>query len=190
MRKRDEHKKEAIIKAAIGLINKIGFAETSISKIAKQAGVSPATIYIYFKNKEDLLNKLYLHVKSKMAENFQFKRDSKISWEENFKKSYLNIANYLLKNSDSLLFMEQCSTNPNLTQATREEGMQMFFESFTFINDGITEKAIKPLELPVIVSAVSGPLFMAINESAKTGNQLDRKFIDQLSWCAWDSIKS
>ncbi len=190
MRKRDEHKEEAIIKAAIELINKIGFAETSISKIAKQAGVSPATIYIYFKNKEDLLNKLYLHVKSKMAENFQFNRDPKICWEENFKKSYLNIAHYLIKNSDSLLFMEQCSTNPNLTQATREEGMQMFFETFTFINDGIAEKSIKKLELPVIVSAISGPLFMAINESSKGGNQLNNEFINQLRDCAWDSIKS
>ncbi|WP_094092917.1 TetR/AcrR family transcriptional regulator [Paenibacillus physcomitrellae] len=40
-------------------MNEIGFAETSISKIAKKAGVSAATIYIYYENKEDMLSKIY-----------------------------------------------------------------------------------------------------------------------------------
>ncbi|MDB4867155.1 MAG: TetR family transcriptional regulator [Cohnella sp.] len=40
-----------------------------MSKIAKKAGVSASTIYVYFENKEDMLNKLYLSIKKKMSLN-------------------------------------------------------------------------------------------------------------------------
>lgn len=68
MRYRDVNKVEAIFGATIQLINEIGFSDTSISKIAKRASVSAATIYIYHENKEDLLYKTYLKIKGKMSE--------------------------------------------------------------------------------------------------------------------------
>ena len=55
MRTKDGIKQEALFEATVKLVNEIGFASSSVSKIAKQAGISPATIYIYYKNKEDLL---------------------------------------------------------------------------------------------------------------------------------------
>ena len=62
MRLRDEKKKEAIFDATIALVNEIGFAEASTAKIAKAANVSPATIYIYYKDKQDLLTSIYIEV--------------------------------------------------------------------------------------------------------------------------------
>ena len=67
MRYKDEHKKEAIYEATILLLNKEGFSSTSMSKIAKHAGVSASTIYIYFKNKDDMLKKLYLDTKPELS---------------------------------------------------------------------------------------------------------------------------
>jgi len=68
MRHKDENKKESITIAAIQLINEIGLAETSMSKIAKRAGVSSATIYVYFENKNDMIKKLYLTIKKDMQQ--------------------------------------------------------------------------------------------------------------------------
>ena len=51
-------KKKALVKATIELVNNNGFHATPMSKIAKMANVSPATIYLYFENKQDLLNQL------------------------------------------------------------------------------------------------------------------------------------
>ena len=63
MRYKDEQKQDAIIQATIQLVNEIGFAASSVSKIAKQANVSPATLYIYYTNKEDLLVSTYVSIK-------------------------------------------------------------------------------------------------------------------------------
>ncbi|MDS0525849.1 TetR/AcrR family transcriptional regulator [Clostridium sp. SHJSY1] len=59
MRKKDDEKKNSIKEAVIKLILQEGFHGTSISKIAKEAGVSPATVYIYYENKEVMLQDIY-----------------------------------------------------------------------------------------------------------------------------------
>jgi AcrR family transcriptional regulator len=51
---------------AMEMIVAEGFDGLSMQKLAKAAGVSPATIYIYWKNREDLLNQLFQEVQ----ENF------------------------------------------------------------------------------------------------------------------------
>lgn len=48
-----------IIDAAVITIAENGYHQSQVSKIAKQAGVADGTIYLYFKNKEDLLISLF-----------------------------------------------------------------------------------------------------------------------------------
>ncbi len=54
-RKRAPNKRERILKAAIKVFAKNGFYATRVSEIAKAAGVADGTIYLYFKNKDDVL---------------------------------------------------------------------------------------------------------------------------------------
>ena len=53
--KKDKPKYKQIIDAAIIVIAENGYHQSQVSKIAKQAGVADGTIYLYFKNKEDIL---------------------------------------------------------------------------------------------------------------------------------------
>ena len=48
-----------IIDAAVVVIAEHGYHQAQVSKIAKQAGVADGTIYLYFKNKEDILISLF-----------------------------------------------------------------------------------------------------------------------------------
>src|SRR5690625_4686863 len=44
-----------IIEAAVEIIAENGYHGSQVSKIASKAGVADGTIYLYFKNKEDIL---------------------------------------------------------------------------------------------------------------------------------------
>ena len=48
-------KKEQIIEAARNLFHQFGFQKVSMDEIAKEAGVTKKTIYMYFSSKEELL---------------------------------------------------------------------------------------------------------------------------------------
>ena len=53
--KKDKPKYKLIIDAAVVVIAENGFHASQVSKIASKAGVADGTIYLYFKNKEDIL---------------------------------------------------------------------------------------------------------------------------------------
>lgn len=59
MTSRKLEKYELILDAALKVIAENGFHGSQISKIAKEAGVADGTIYLYFKNKEDILISLF-----------------------------------------------------------------------------------------------------------------------------------
>ena len=62
--RRNKPKYKQIIEAAVVVIAENGYHQSQISKIARQAGVADGTIYLYFKNKEDVLISVF---KEKMA---------------------------------------------------------------------------------------------------------------------------
>ncbi|NBJ68948.1 MULTISPECIES: TetR/AcrR family transcriptional regulator [Clostridia] len=53
--KKNKPKYNQIIEAAVEVIAENGYHASQVSKIAKKAGVADGTIYLYFKNKEDIL---------------------------------------------------------------------------------------------------------------------------------------
>lgn len=67
--KRDKPKYKQIIDAAVIAIAQNGYHQAQVSKIAKQAGVADGTIYLYFKNKEDILISVFEEKMSLFIEN-------------------------------------------------------------------------------------------------------------------------
>lgn len=55
----NSEKRERILEGALRAFAKKGFYNTRVSEIASEAGVADGTIYLYFKNKDDLLISLF-----------------------------------------------------------------------------------------------------------------------------------
>lgn len=71
--KKDRPKYRQIIDAAVVVIAQNGYHQAQVAKIAKQAGVADGTIYLYFKNKEDILISLFEEKMGNFVENIQSK---------------------------------------------------------------------------------------------------------------------
>lgn len=52
-------KREAILRAATHVFARNGYASSKVSDIARHAGVADGTVYLYFKNKEDVLHSIF-----------------------------------------------------------------------------------------------------------------------------------
>ncbi|MBH8551799.1 TetR/AcrR family transcriptional regulator [Nostocaceae cyanobacterium CENA357] len=55
MQRLDAAKKEAILNAAKQRLRKYGIQKTTMQEIAKDAGIAVGTLYLYFKNKDEIL---------------------------------------------------------------------------------------------------------------------------------------
>lgn len=69
MRGEDKHAK--IIKAAVKVFAKNGFYNSRVSEIAKEAQVADGTVYLYFKNKDDILIRLFEEEMDKIITNMK-----------------------------------------------------------------------------------------------------------------------
>lgn len=67
MRTREGNKEKAIIEAAIKVFAETGYHESKISKIAETAGIATGSIYLYFKNKEEILSKIFYSLWERLA---------------------------------------------------------------------------------------------------------------------------
>nr|WP_309297433.1 TetR/AcrR family transcriptional regulator [Lysinibacillus sp. KH24] len=90
--KRDKPKYKQIIDAAVIVIAENGYHQAQVSKIAKQAGVADGTIYLYFKNKEDILISVF---NEKMAVFIESLRDIIENGNTSYDKLSKMIANHL-----------------------------------------------------------------------------------------------
>lgn len=57
--RKKEGVREAILGAALKLFSAQGYVDTSIPAIAREAGISTANVYVYFRSKMDILYTLY-----------------------------------------------------------------------------------------------------------------------------------
>ena len=104
MRTRDDEKKEALFAATVKLVNAIGFVSSSVSKIAKEAGVSPATLYVYYKNKEDLLVSTYIDIKLDLSRAILSDFDDSLPMRDIIKNVWISMFDYATNNLEYYKF--------------------------------------------------------------------------------------
>jgi TetR/AcrR family fatty acid metabolism transcriptional regulator len=67
-RPRTADKRRRILDAAVSVFARKGYFAARVSDVAKKAGVADGTIYLYFRNKEDILVRLFDEVMSEHVE--------------------------------------------------------------------------------------------------------------------------
>ncbi|HEV8132127.1 MAG TPA: TetR/AcrR family transcriptional regulator [Acidobacteriota bacterium] len=64
-------KYETILRAAIKVFARRGFFNSTVADIARQADVADGTVYLYFKNKDDILVSIFNHIMDEVLESIQ-----------------------------------------------------------------------------------------------------------------------
>ena len=106
MRNRDEYKEQLIRQKAIELIVKEGLDGFSMNKVARAANVSPATLYIYYKDKEDFITNLSVESAKNMMAYSLKDFDTKMSFRTGLKLQWKNRLAYLIQNTSEMEFLE------------------------------------------------------------------------------------
>nr|XP_060149203.1 HTH-type transcriptional repressor FatR-like [Globicephala melas] len=160
-----------------------------MSKIAKLAGVAPGTIYIYFESKQELVNKLYLYIKTDIA-SIAFKGfDESQSVEEGFKTIWYNVAKYKKKNIKEAMFSSLCDITPMIEKGWEQKGLELLEPLAKLWIRGQKEGIIKNVPMQLLYAFSMSPLSYLISEHQDKNIKLTKELIDHSYRIAWDSIK-
>lgn len=182
-RPRDPEKERQIFQATLKLVLEKGFSGLRMADVARESKVATGTVYVYFKDKEDLINALYLHLKKAKAErlfrgplNLQgsFKTAFKALWERFFE----DIVTYPAESA----FLEQYYRSPFLREDVKATTESLLLPVFELMERGKAEKHIKNLPAALLGAQLTGPLY----EYARQPNHAnaDREILFSMAWAA------
>ncbi len=189
MRTRDQAKYDAVVKASIQLTNELGFDGISISKIAKRAKVSPATIYIYFENKEDLFTKIYRDIRTKMSQGALVGLSEGMTTEGTFKSIWHHAFTFNLNHPEYLSYREHFERT-TMMRNIRVEDFDLFQTIDNLLKRGIKEKTIKALPLPILTAFSYVPIITLLNYHHAGIIDMDEDNIRDACEIAWNAIRS
>ena len=189
MRTKDDEKEAALFEATVKLVNEIGFASSSVSKIAKEAGISPATIYIYHKNKEDLLVSTYIDIKLDLSKALLKDFDDTLPIRDILRNVWFNMFDYVSNNLEHYKFAEQFSNSPYSSLVNREEVEQYFVPLIKVLRTGIDQKIIKDVIFDILTAFMYHPITILANPGLCQEFEPNEENIDTAFTLAWDAIK-
>jgi len=169
VRIRDEHKEQAIKDGAIDMIVKEGFDGLSMGKLAKAAGVSPATIYIYFKDRVDLINKISMETGSKMTKAMLEGFDPNMSFEEGLRAQWKNRAKFCIENPQLMNFLDQIRYSP-FHKPVYQIDNAFITAMKTFVHNAIERKELIPLPIAIYWSIAYAPLYQLVKFHLSPGS--------------------
>ena len=181
-------KRKALLSATLSLVNNGGIQGASMAKVAKVANVSPATIYLYFESKQDLVNQLYLDVKASFAEAAFNGYEQNMAVKESFESIWYNMSRFKLEHKEEASFLSQCDNTPMIDEKTRQEGLVQLTPLFDLWGRGKSEGIIKDISPYLLYAYSVYPMAFLMNMQNRGLCQLDESVLDEAFQAAWDSI--
>ncbi|TDO71370.1 TetR family transcriptional regulator [Flavobacterium chryseum] len=165
MRIRDIDKENLVIENAIDQIVTDGFQGFSMNKLAKACSISVGTLYIYYKDKDDLIKKIgtatALEFFSSTIKDFS----TEMSFEEGLWRQWENRADFTMKYPKRVAFFEIIKHSPH--GETIFDSIKEFsdFRAIMkqFIDNGLRNKELIPMTFEVFWSIAYGPLYTLLN---------------------------
>ena len=188
-RVKSNEKRIALLKATLSLVINKGFHDAPMSKIAKLAEVSPATIYIYFENKQDLINQLYLEIKASFSTKAFKNYDVNKPIKESIQQIWFNIANFKLNEVEEANFLSQCDNTPMIDEESRQKGLKHLQPLLDLWERGQQKGVIKLISPYLLYAYTIYPLAFLTTMQQKDSFKLTEKNLNEAFLAAWDSIK-
>ncbi|MEM8857516.1 MAG: TetR family transcriptional regulator [Chloroflexota bacterium] len=161
-----ENRRDAIMEAALDLLDTENFHDISMNMVAKAAGLAKGTLYLYFKTKEEL----FLAIHSEMFETFFDELNSELDKLEGGSTQQLAEFTGKFIASRPMLMRLMTLSHTVLEKNTKEEAI-VAFKSKTLANVAKTGAKLETL-LPFIQPGQGPFVVMSINALILGAHQL------------------
>lgn len=157
------------------MIVREGFDGFSMQKLAKVAGVSPATLYIYFANKEDMINQLYNAVQRTFSAISLDDFNPEVPFAEGLAKQWRNRLVFIERYPHHFQFMEQFRNSP-LVNHKAVEFSEFKEKMHRFMSNAVSRGELAPMEPELFWAMAYGPFYTLIKFHLNQKSIMDQSF--------------
>ncbi len=190
MRIKDETKRLAIIDNTLDIVFEKGFAGVKMSTLAKKIGISVSTLYVYYKNKEDLIVSIATELIEQQTKNSIQDITEDLPFKLKMKAMWLYWINFSINHSKEMNFITQVKKSPYYDKVpitVKESKSRLGTDLFEL---GKREGLLRDVSNEILESVISAILFETVNLIINKKIKLNEKDIDVMFSFAWNAIKS
>jgi TetR/AcrR family fatty acid metabolism transcriptional regulator len=170
------HKYHQILEAAIKVFARQGFYQSTVAQIAKEAGVADGTIYLYFKNKDDILVQFFDYKTKQVFDSFRAevaRADSSLE-----KLKYLirrHLEEFQQNRETAVVYQVETHQNSRLAEPQIREMSQMYRDLISeIVEQGQQEGTIrKDLYVGLVKRFIIGAVDEVINTWLHSNGEYD-----------------
>jgi TetR/AcrR family transcriptional regulator, fatty acid metabolism regulator protein len=175
-RDKNNDKYHRILEAAVKVFAEQGFYQSTISQIAREAGVADGTIYLYFKNKDDILVQFFSYKAKQVFDLFR----EEVSTAENSVEKLRNLVRRHLdefQRDRNMAIVYQAETHQNSRSAEPQirEMSKMYLDIVSeIVEQGQADGSMrKDLYLSLVKRFIVGAVDETINNWLHSGGKYD-----------------
>ena len=170
MRTIDAAKREKVTQTVLQITMEEGLAALSFDKLAKRAGISSGTPYVYYKDKTDMLSCIYRQVYQHLQEGLQEAIDTGRTTGEKLFFGLRHLAQMLLSHpQEAHFFLSVLHAPESVTADTlREHGLPSP-PLLAIYQEGIARRLMKTDDIAYINAMLFGPLFLILQQHRQSG---------------------
>ena len=145
-------KKYKIIESATEVFSEKGFIDATISEIAKRAGLTSSGIYLYYKNKEDLLFKIIENFLKKSCEGLADHLQGIQGAENKLRKAIWFHCKSYSGNKKEIKIVLEARSYPQFYKSTAYTALKRYARFFTdIIQEGMLDGSFRGLSSPMML---------------------------------------
>ena len=181
-RPRSDEKRHAIMAATINVIIAQGLSAPT-ALLAKEAGVSNGTLFIYFKTKADLFNQIYLELKTEMTSALMAGVPTNATLKKQLFHVWSNWMTWAAANPEKKQALELLRLCDELTPETQTEGFKKMAPARDLIERCRVNGPMKDVPLPFVAA-----LMNSIGDSTIDFALQDKKNADKHYKTGFDAL--
>lgn len=190
MRKRNFDKEKLVKQKAIETMGKYGLEGFSMNKLAKVCNISVATLYIYFKDKDDLIMNIAIEEGAKGADAMLKDFDPESSFETGLRVQWKNRYEHAMENLEVALFFDQLRSSSYHDKFMGQVMNKFKQQVSAFVFNAIKRGELKEMPVEVFWSVAYAPLYALIrfHQDGRSITGMPFKMTDELLWATFDLV--
>ncbi len=182
------NKRGAILEGASRAFFERGFSGSTLPQIAKYAGVSAATVYLYFENKEGLANALFTEWKHRLIARTVAGLDLQAPPQAVFMAFWTGLLEFGREQPEAYLVMQDMLHSPYLSAANKTLDERFTGETRRFLGRYRDEKILLPYSTELLEAFVAGAAGQLVRAHAEERLCLDDQTIENTGRMCWAAL--
>ena len=184
-------KREIIFSATIKLLAKYGFHGFSIKQLAEEAGVAAGTIYLYFKDRDELIRELNTQIIDDFIKATLEGHDPEQSIKHQYRRMCCNLWHFCIENPCITHSKAQFDhLPPDILRSQRSHAWVGLQPVKNLFEQGRNTKQIKNLSDDILISLSFEPYLFLARQHLLDIIKVDDEKLTHIIDASWDAIAS